>query len=185
MPKPKRSRIAVIFIGASFVALTSRLSADTITLKTGVVLKGAVGKDNTTWMIDDGLRHIILRSTKVAKVEPDQGRRGFDYFQLVQPLKVQAGAMPDAALNVEASEWDKNGRRTFSYLAARGAHTSRVTMTQALTELDPTKVKYRGVDGFWKDGQVAISQVPRSVVLGLLGASISKTCRNVRRSADS
>lgn len=171
MPKRKRSRIAFIIaiFSAATCAATHRSIAETITLKTGVVLKGHLGKDNTTWMVDDGLRHILFRDSKVARVEPDSGLGGFDSFQLIQPQKVHAGVMPEAVLSVEATDWDKNGRRTFSYIGARGGQTTRrLTMTQALTELEPSRARYRGVDGFWKDGQISLTQVPRTVVLALL-----------------
>ena len=40
-------------------------------------------------------------------------------------------------------------------------------MEQAIIEIGPHLMKYRGVDGFWL-GTLATSQVPRPVVIGLL-----------------
>ena len=40
-------------------------------------------------------------------------------------------------------------------------------MEQAINEIGPYMVRIRGVDGYWQ-GQLATSQVPREVILGIL-----------------
>jgi hypothetical protein len=52
-------------------------------------------------------------------------------------------------------------------------------MTQAINDLGPHMIRYRGVDGFWL-GQVATSQVPKPIVTGLLGR-VDRTSLNERQ----
>ena len=42
------------------------------------------------------------------------------------------------------------------------------------TRSSPRMVGYRGIDGFWKDGFIATSQVPKEVVLGILAKADRK-----------
>jgi hypothetical protein len=139
--------------------------AETVTLKNGIVYSGTIDRDNTILSVYDGLRRVVLRDSKVATIEPGGGHGADERFHVDQPLEVHAGAMPAAAVGVRASAWDESGRRSFSYVGARVRTPAR--MTQAINELGPRIVRYRGIDGFWL-GQVATDQVPRSVVLGLL-----------------
>ena len=55
-------------------------------------------------------------------------------------------------------------------------------MQQAINELSPYMTRFRGIDGFWQ-GQVATSQVPRPVVLGLLG-KVNQTNQDERLKVD-
>ncbi len=144
------------------------VAGDTVTLRNGVVYHGIVDQDNSVVSIFDGLRRVVLHNTRIARRDPDPASRGGqEHFRLIQPLegKGVGGQMPVAAYDIQASSWDENGRRTFSYLGPR--QSRRIRMTQAINDLGPSVVKLRGVDGFWQ-GQLATGQVPRPIVLGLL-----------------
>lgn len=160
--------------------------ADTVTMKSGVVYRGVVDRDTTDWSVFDGLRRVIFHNTKVARRDPDTNAPALEVFRLDQPLQKHAGEMPKFILDAEATPWDRNGRRTYSYVGAGedGQRRRKITMTQAINEMDPQKVRFRGVDGFWKDGLLSIDQVPRPVILGLLArvdqkdlAQREKVCR--------
>ncbi|HEV3167140.1 MAG TPA: alpha/beta hydrolase, partial [Isosphaeraceae bacterium] len=151
-------------------------SGDTITLKNGLVYKGTIDRDNTIIFVFDGLKRIILRDSKIAGMQSDTALRNTERFQLVQPLEVHGGTMPSYAMGIEAGPWDEFGRRPFSYIGPRSSKP--VSMKQAIIELGPYMVKIRGVDGYWP-AQLATSQVPRPVVLGLL-AKVEQTNQNER-----
>src|SRR5579864_7963477 len=157
-------------IGAALLALVAQSAStaalgDTITLKNGLVYHGTVDRDNTLIQVYDGLKRVLLRDSKISGIESDASLRNLETFELVQPLEVHGGKMPTYAIAVQAGLWDEFGRRSFSYIAST---TSKpVTMKQAINRLGPHMVKLRGVDGFWL-GQLATSQVPKPIVLGLL-----------------
>ncbi len=144
----------------------SACHADTVTLKDGTVLTGTIDKDGSLVQVfdDAGLRRVVFRDSKIdsTSVEPP-GRP--ERFRLVQPLEVHAGEMPLYANKVEAEPWNELGRRRFKYVGPRSGKP--IEMTQAINELSPVAVKYRGVDGFWV-GSLDTRSVPRPVVLGLL-----------------
>jgi pimeloyl-ACP methyl ester carboxylesterase len=166
---PKKTRIVrwlAPFVLALVVgAPATHARADVVTMKDGRVLNGLVDNDGTLVSIFDheGLRRTVVRDSKIESTTSAPAPRA-ERFRLVQPLTVHAGQMPPVAYDIDAAPWDALGRRKFRYTGASG---KPVEMTQALIELGPYAVKYRGVDGFWQGG-VAISQVPRPVVLGLL-----------------
>jgi pimeloyl-ACP methyl ester carboxylesterase len=139
---------------------------DIITFKDGTVLQGVVDRDGTMVQIFDheGLRRIVIRDTKIEAIRSEAAPRA-ERFQLVQPLTTHAGQMPPFAVSIESTPWDASGRRTFRYVGTKSGKP--IEMTQAINDLGPYAVKYRGVDGFWLGG-VATSQVPKEVVLGLL-----------------
>jgi len=150
------------------VVVPPRASGDTVTMKNGVVYHGIVDQDNSIVSIFDGLRRVVLHNTRIARRDPDPASHGGqEHFRLIQPMegKGNGGQMPAAAYAIQASPWDENGRRTFSYLGPKMSR--RIVMTQAINDLGPSIVKLRGVDGFWQ-GQIATGQVPRPIVLGLL-----------------
>ncbi|HWE36819.1 MAG TPA: alpha/beta hydrolase [Isosphaeraceae bacterium] len=160
--------------------------ADTITMKGGVVYRGSLDRDTTDWSVFDGLRRVIFHNTKVARRDPDANEPVPEVFKLEQPLQVHVGTMPKYILEANATPWDRHGRRTFSYVGANdeGRIGRKITMTQAINEIDPQKVRFRGVDGFWKDGLLSIDSVPRPVILGILArvnqtdlAQREKVCR--------
>jgi pimeloyl-ACP methyl ester carboxylesterase len=74
--------------------------------------------------------------------------------------------MPKELLSVQAGPWDNRGRRSFRYIGSKSSKP--VSMQQAIIEISPHTVRYRGVDGFWL-ALVETNQIPRSVVMALLG----------------
>jgi dienelactone hydrolase len=155
--------LAIVGAGAWISAGPAR--GDTVLLKNGTVYRGTVDRDNTLVFVSDNLKRIIFYNSKIAKVDSDEGFSRLERFALVQPLDIHAGVMPTVALDIQAGTWDAKGRRSFRFVNAR---QKSVEMQQAINELTPMLTRYRGIDGFW-GGQVATNQVPRPVVLGLLG----------------
>ncbi|MGE5756287.1 MAG: alpha/beta hydrolase, partial [Planctomycetaceae bacterium] len=138
---------------------------DTVTLKNGVVYRGVLDRDNTIIWISDGLKRVVIRDSKIAKIKPDGSYRSLEWFKLEQPLVVHGGVMPKEVVGVEATPWDDRGRRQFRFLGSRSSKP--IVMEQAIHELGPYLVRFRGVDGFW-GGQMATRQIPRDVVLAIL-----------------
>ncbi len=138
--------------------------ADTIVLKNGTVFRGTVDRDKPLMFVSDNLKRVIFYDSKIDHIDSDTGFSKLERFALVQPLEVHVGIQPPAAVNIESTPWDEKGRRMFRYVDIR---QRRVEMQQAIHELGPHMTRFRGIDGFWQ-GQIATSQVPRSVVLGLL-----------------
>ncbi len=153
----------------------ARGRADTVILKDGTIYRGTVDKDNTLVFVSDSLKRIVFYSSKVAKIESDGGFGNLERFQLVQPLEVHAGVMPPVAVEITSTPWDAKGRRGFQY---KNNRSNKVAMQQAINDISPHMTRYRGIDGFWV-GQVATSEVPRSVILGLL-AKVEQANENER-----
>lgn len=155
--------LAALLLG--FANTTRPVPADIITLESGLVLKGEVDKDGTILSVFDGLRRVLVRDTKIA-TRQSAAPEAFEQFKIDQPIVVHGGVMPTYAININASPWNDTGRRAFSFI---GPGSSKpVRMTQALIEIGPKQVRFRGIDGFWR-GQIATSQIPRPVMLTLLG----------------
>ena len=144
-------------------AATAR--ADTVVLKNGIVYKGTADKDFTIVTISDGLKRIILRDNRVSRIDSDPGFSKLERFRLDQPLEISGGNMPPVAVDIRATPWDAKGRRSFRYSTAT---RKGIEMQQAINVMSPHMVNYRGIDGFWL-GQGATNQVPRPVIMGLLG----------------
>ena len=161
---------AITRAGLAALALTLAMgrggpvAADTVILKDGTTYRGTVDRDNTLMFVSDNLKRTIFYNSKVARVESGDDFNNLTRFQLVQPLEVHAGVMPPAAVDIVATPWDAKGRRSFQY---KNNRLARVAMQQAINEISPHSIRYRGIDGFWV-GQVATSEVPRPVILGLL-----------------
>lgn len=154
-------------LGLSLVTLGAAGRGDSIQMKNGIVYRsmGQPDKDGTLIYIWDGIKKIVVRDSKIERMVADNAFRTGERFQLVQPLVKHAGAMPREVISVEAGAWNDKGRRSFRYV---GARTSKpITMEQAIIEIGPHLVKYRGVDGFWL-GTLDASQVPRPVMMSLL-----------------
>jgi acetyl esterase/lipase len=137
---------------------------DFIVLKNGTVYKGFLDKDNTLAFVYDNTKRTIFYNSKIDRIEPDAGTSKHERFALVQPLEVHVGSQPPVAVEIETTPWDEKGRRTFRY---KNINNKTIEMKQAIHELGPTMSRFRGIDGFWQ-GQIATSQIPRSVILGLL-----------------
>ncbi len=167
----------LVLVTTMLAVIASAATGDDVLLKNKTLYRGAVDKDNTLRQISDGLKRIIIRDSKIEKITPNDSLRGLERFQIVQPLEVHAGAMPTVAIGVQATPWNDKGRRQFSYYGPRSK--SPVVMTQAINDLGPYMVRFRGVDGFWV-GQVTTKQVPKPVVIGLLGR-VDQTVLNERQ----
>jgi len=163
----KQWACSVLFLFSWLLGMAATIQGDTITLKNGMVYlsQGAPDRDATLVYIWDGLKKTVIRDSKIERMVGDNTYRTGEKFSLDQPLVVYAGSMPKVVLSVLAGPWNKNGRRPFRYVGSKSPRPS--SMEQAIIEIGPHVVKYRGVDGFWL-GQVATKQVPRAVVTGLL-----------------
>src|SRR6185437_8174544 len=80
--------------------------ADTVTMKNGVVYRGTVDRDNTIVWVWDGLKRVVVRDSKIARIESDDPFRNHERFQLVQPLVKHGGVMPKEVLAVQAEPWN-------------------------------------------------------------------------------
>ena len=107
----------------------------------------------------------MVRDSRIERVEPNNAFRGGEKFQLVQPLVVHGGLMPKDVVSVEAGPWDERGRRPIRYIGSRLNKPMR--MEQAIIEIGPHVVKFRGVDGFWV-GVIETGQIPRDVLASVL-----------------
>jgi pimeloyl-ACP methyl ester carboxylesterase len=143
-------------------------AADTVIMKNGLVFlsQGTPDKDNSLVYIWDGLKRIVVRDTKVEKIAPDNSYRTGERFQLDQPMVVHGGSMPKEVISVQAGPWNELGRRTFRYLGSKSARPE--SMEQAIVEIGPHIIRYRGIDGFWL-GLLDTNQVSHATVLSLLG----------------
>jgi len=141
---------------------------DSVIMKSGIVYRGqgAPDRDNTLVYISDGIKRVVVRDSKIERIEANNAFRTGERFQLVQPMTVHGGLMPREVVSVEAGPWNDRGRRSFRYIGSRLSKTIR--MEQAIIEIGPHIVRIRGVDGFWV-GLVETNQIPRPVVTSLLG----------------
>ena len=140
---------------------------DSVIMKSGVVYRGMgpPDRDNTLVYIWDGLKRVVVRDSRIDHIEANNAFRGGETFKLVQPLVVHGGLPPTDVVRVEAGPWDERGRRPFRYQAGSGSKWIR--MEQAIIDISPHVVKFRGVDGFWV-GAVETGQVPRQVLTSVL-----------------
>jgi dienelactone hydrolase len=152
------SAILVIALGHSIVW------GDSIVLKNGTVYRGILDKDDTLAFVSDNLKRTIFYNSKIDRVDSVNNFSKLERFAISQPLDVHVGVQPPAAVGIESTPWDDKGRRAFRYTNIKG---KTVEMKQAIHEIGPYLTRFRGIDGFWQ-GQVATSQIPRPVILGLL-----------------
>jgi len=158
--------LAALIAASAAVGPAPAARADTVVMKNGVSYRTLAppDRDNTLLYLWDGLKKIVVRDSKVERITPDSLLRTGEKFSLVQPLTKHAGVMPQEVVSVAAEPWDEKGRRRFRYY---GRSSRPIVMEQAINEISPNVVRYRGVDGFWQ-GQVATRAVPREVLMGLL-----------------
>ncbi len=154
--------------------------ADQVVLKNGGMIRGIVERDNAIVTVYDGLKRTVIRQTKIEQVspEPPTARQELERFSLVQPIEVHGGEMPSHALRIRTAPWDEFGQRLFEYSRYSGRSLRAERMKQAINEIGPDIVKFRGIDGFWL-GQLATNEVPRDVILGLLDR-VDPTNKNER-----
>ncbi|OJW19241.1 MAG: hypothetical protein BGO49_12155 [Planctomycetales bacterium 71-10] len=168
MRSRSRGRLARALAGlAATSTLALGVRGDTVVMKNGVTYRtiAAPDRDNNTLLyLWDGLKKIVVRDSKVERVIADNSLRTGEKFSLVQPMTVHTGLMPKEVVGVAAEPWDEKGRRKFQFY---GRSAKPIAMEQAINEIGPNVVRFRGVDGFWK-GQVATRGVPREVLLSLL-----------------
>ncbi len=172
------------FVGAILiltVCASELQSAEKVVLKNGMVFYGSVDRDNTIVWIFDGLKRVVTRDSKIASIESDSTFGTWEVFKIHQPLVRHAGVMPKEAFDIVTTPWNDRGRRTFTFTSARSPKP--VTMEQAIYELGPYLVKIRGVDGFWQEGRLSTSQVPREIVLAVLAKVDQKNLHERRRVA--
>jgi pimeloyl-ACP methyl ester carboxylesterase len=158
---------AGIVLAVFCILLATNSRADSVIMKSGVVYRG-IGppdRDNTLVYIWDGVKRVVVRDSWVERIEANNAFRGGESFKLVQPLVVHGGLMPTDVVRVEAGPWDERGRRPFRYQAGRA--NKWIRMEQAIIEIGPHIVRFRGVDGFW-GGVLETRQIPREVVTSLL-----------------
>src|SRR5262245_36310228 len=110
----------VALLALPIVMAAPSARADTVTMKNGLVYRGTVDRDNTIVWIDDGLKRVVIRDSKIDRIVPDDASRGNqEQFQLMQPMEKHAGAMPKEVLAVDAEPWNERGRRAFRYVTGR------------------------------------------------------------------
>src|SRR5690242_9285707 len=102
------SRLAVASLLVMLTAAVTR--GDTILLKNGNVYRGVVDRDNTLVWIFDGLKRVVIRDSKIEKIEPDAAFRNLEWFKIEQPLVVHGGSMPREVVGVKAEPWNEKGR---------------------------------------------------------------------------
>ncbi len=136
-------------------------------MKNGMVYRGlgTPDRDNTLVYINDGLKRVVVRDSKIERIEANNAFRGGERFKLEQPIVVHGGLMPKEVVSVEAGPWNDRGRRSFRYVGSRLDKSIR--MEQAIVDITPHIVRLRGVDGFWVS-VLETSQIPRPVVTSLL-----------------
>lgn len=161
-----------------FLSLSTLTFGENVVLKNGIVYRGAVDQDNTIVFIDDGLKRVVVRDSKIARKDPDTTFGHWEVFKLEQPLVLHGGSMPKEAFGIRTTPWNDRGRRQFEYRSAKSSKP--IAMEQAIYELGPYKAKLRGVDGFWQDGRLSTKQIPREIVLSIL-AKVDRTNLNERR----
>ena len=168
MPKNHRRRLVFAVIFAPLLVLAhfrGEGRAETVVLKNGIVYRGVIDKDRPIIWVYDGLKRVVLRDSKIARIDADSAVPNPENFDLHQPLFVHGGSMPKEVISVTSEPWNTSGRRSFAY---EGSHLGKlIRMEQAIYKMGPQLVKTRGVDGFWK-GQLSTSQVPRPIILGIL-----------------
>lgn len=164
------SRLALIWI---LLALTATMGhqavrADKFTMKTGETYIGHYEREGVIAGAFDGLKRTLFRSTRMARQEPGVGSGGWESFKLIQPRKSNftSNQMPTVLAGISTEPWDEFGRRKFRYQPPRNT-AKTIELTQALVELGPKAVKFRGVETYWT-GQLATPNIPRQVIVGLL-----------------
>ena len=179
-PSPRRLRGLLLTVPVWMLWAGTECRADRVIMKNGLVYvsQGTPDKDNSLVYIWDGLKRVVVRDSKVEKMVPGNDYRTGERFQFVQPIVVHAGSMPKEVLSVESGPWDDRGRRTFRYLGSRVNRP--ISMEQAIIEIGPHIVRYRGIDGFWL-GVVETSQVPHPVVMSLVGRVNQKNAEERER----
>src|SRR5271156_4549875 len=109
---------------------------DSVIMKNGIVYRslGAPDRDNTLLYIADGLKRVVVRDSKIERIEANNAFRTGEKFQLVQPMSVHGGIQPEEVIAVKAGPWNERGRRSFEYYARP---SKPIRMEQAIIEIGP------------------------------------------------
>src|SRR5277367_3880466 len=109
-------RGTMISIALAF-AVGAPCQGDSVIMKNGLVYRsqGAPDRDNTLLYISDGLKRVVVRDSKVERIEANNAFRTGEKFNLVQPMSVHGGLQPDSVISVKAGPWNERGRRSFEY----------------------------------------------------------------------
>ncbi len=98
-----------IAAGALAVLGACAVRGDDVYMKNGLVYKGTVDKDNTLRQISDGLKRVVVRDSKIARVVPRDSYRRFEAFGIDQPIEVHSGVMPSAAYGIVVDPLGREG----------------------------------------------------------------------------
>lgn len=144
------------------LAVTTPTIGGFIKLKDGVLYKGDVLRDNTIYTVFDGLSRVVVRDNRIEKSDSQGLLETLERIKIDQPLEVHAGQMPLYAIGINPGPWDDQGRRTFTFYGqlSKNKTAGKVSMSQAIHELYPDRVRVRGITGFWQ-GQLAFPRFPR------------------------
>src|SRR5260370_41225722 len=102
MPGTRRwaRRVAVPLAAlASWTIIGTMARGDTVVLKNGIVYHGMVDRDKPILWVYDGLKRVVVRDSKVARIESDTSLRNFEVFRIEQPLVVHSGSMPKEVIS--------------------------------------------------------------------------------------
>src|SRR3954453_19532145 len=132
MPHARRFRLSapLLLTLAAAMATAPAGRGDTIVLKNGNVYRGVVDRDNTLVYAFDGLKRIVIRDSKIARIEPDASYRSLEWFKIEQPLVVHGGPLPKEVTQAKAEPWNHRGGRLFQYVNGRSSKPIR--MEQAI-----------------------------------------------------
>lgn len=172
----RRVVIPLIAIGFFWLALPP-IRADLVRMKNDLVYRGLVHHEDTIYQINDGIKRVIVRDSKVAKFERDTSLRTLESFHLEQPVEPRGGPMPDFVLGVKAAPFDEYGQRGFSYVNTK---QRPFKLTQGIVDMNPHFVKVQGLTSSWQ-APLATSRVGKPVILGLLARVDSKNENERRR----
>ena len=79
------------------IGLGTTCRGDSVIMKNGLVYRsqGAPDRDNTLLYIADGLKRVVVRDSKIERIEANNAFRTGEKFQLVQPMSVHGGLQPE------------------------------------------------------------------------------------------
>ena len=76
MPRPRRLGILAVVLAT----LGAAARGDTVFMKSGSVYRGEIDRDNTIVYVFDGLKRVVIRETKIDRIESDASYRNLERF---------------------------------------------------------------------------------------------------------